>query len=390
MKNYVIVVILLVFSIVSCKNNSEKNDPNSFTIEGTIANSSGKTAYLLLLHSDKVETVDSVKIGDDNRFSITYSNEQVGFYILKIDKENQIYLIVSAGDTISVEGIYGKLASTYSVNGSDDSENARQLNLHMLESASKLDEFNRIYQAAVQNKEVNIDAVLKELDAEALKLYENDKLFLTNFIHKHEKSPVIYLALFQQLGTTRILNAESDMAVYEFTLEKMKQYHENLEQTKQLEKQINDYKLKQQSSSQNASSEGEAPDIELPTPDGEIIRLSSLRGQYVLLDFWASWCKPCRAESPYLVEAYKKYHEKGFEIYQVSLDSEKSQWVNAIKSDQLNWIHVSDLKYWDCAPAKVYGVNGIPANFLLDKNGVIIATNLRGKALEAKLSELLK
>jgi peroxiredoxin len=131
-----------------------------------------------------------------------------------------------------------------------------------------------------------------------------------------------------------------------------------------------------------------APDIILPDQKGDTIALSSLRGKYVLLDFWASWCRPCRVENPHLVNNYKKYNEKGFEIFQVSLDKKKESWISAIESDQLTWIHVSDLQYWNSAAAKLYQVQAIPTNFLLDKNGKIIAKNLRGDALKAKLSEI--
>ena len=123
---------------------------------------------------------------------------------------------------------------------------------------------------------------------------------------------------------------------------------------------------------------------------GVPVKLSSFRGKYVLLDFWASWCGPCREENPNLVKAYNKYHNKGFEILGVSLDQEngKEKWLTAIHKDGLNWTHVSDLKFWNNAVAKAYGVGAIPQNFLIDPQGKIIAKGLRGEALDKKLSEL--
>jgi peroxiredoxin len=134
----------------------------------------------------------------------------------------------------------------------------------------------------------------------------------------------------------------------------------------------------------------EAPEIALPSPGGEVVALSSLRGKYVLVDFWAKWCGPCRQENPNVVRVYNKFKERGFEVFGVSLDRNKNDWVQAIEEDGLNWTHVSDLKYFNSEAARTYNINAIPFSILLDPKGIIIAKNLRGRALESKLEEIFK
>lgn len=133
----------------------------------------------------------------------------------------------------------------------------------------------------------------------------------------------------------------------------------------------------------------QAPEFQLPDPTGKMLALSTFRGSWVLLDFWASWCKPCRAENPFLVALADRYKKKGLRVFSVSLDGDRKAWMKAVVQDDMNWAHASDLKGWDNSAAKLYGVQSIPASFLIDPKGVILAKNLRGKSLDEKLAEVL-
>jgi peroxiredoxin len=135
---------------------------------------------------------------------------------------------------------------------------------------------------------------------------------------------------------------------------------------------------------------GTAPEISLPDMKGEMVNLSSFKGKVVIVDFWASWCGPCRRNNPHLVKFYKKYHPKGLEILGVSIDSNQDAWKAAVQQDKLEWTQVNDNKGWDASSAGAYGVDAIPASFLIDKNGVIHSVNHVGWQLEVEVKDLLK
>jgi thiol-disulfide isomerase/thioredoxin len=194
-------------------------------------------------------------------------------------------------------------------------------------------------------------------------------------------------ALIPSMGThlvalwaTNFLPADKEMALLEEIGERFRKARPNHPQVKPFLENLKRIK--------GVSIGSEAPEIALPTPAGPIMRLSDLRGKYVLIDFWASWCGPCRRENPNVIKTYATYKDKGFEIFGVSLDQEKAAWINAIAKDQLTWPHVSDLQYWNSVAAQAYQVSSIPMTFLLDPQGKVIAKGLRGDSLNQYLANL--
>ena len=226
-------------------------------------------------------------------------------------------------------------------------------------------------QEAQRNASTIVQTYQKYFDVE----YERRNNIVANYLlsNKNDLAVLMFLDLFPK-DRHQALHDEVIKALYE----------------KYPKQPLVAERYKVQSSPATATTVGAmAPDLAFENPDGVIMKLSDLRGKVVLLDFWASWCRPCRMENPNVVKTYHKYHDKGFEIYSVSLDRDKAGWIKAIEADGLIWPnHVSDLGYWQSQAAKIYGVSSIPATFLIGKDGRIIAKNLRGAALENALKEL--
>ena len=203
---------------------------------------------------------------------------------------------------------------------------------------------------------------------------------VTGFINQSPSAAARYYALGM---ASRTMNQEEVLVLANASADKFKE-HSGLAKIKSL------LAVQKPAAPKYALLNQQAPEISLPDINGNTFQLSSLKGKYVLVDFWASWCGPCRKENPNVVTAYNKFKGKNFTILGVSLDKEKADWEQAIKDDKLIWTHVSDLKQWESSMVSLYHFDGIPFNVLVDPQGKIIATGLRGEELERKLAELLK
>ena len=240
------------------------------------------------------------------------------------------------------------------------------------------------------NDSLQKDSIQSLFVKKSNEMVEQHRQFVFDFIRKNPTSFACLPAIYQAFDSRNpIFNYEIDAPYFLLIDSALNAAYPNSMQTKEFHAQV--LQLKQQFPSTyyqqtNHALLSEAPDFTLNDINGKPFRLSSLRGNIVLLDFWASWCTPCRYENPNIVKAYHKYAKKGLRIVQVSLDKDKNDWIQAINKDQLQaWKHVSDLQYWNSPVAKLYGIQAIPANFLIAPDGKIIAQNLHGEQLFSTL-----
>lgn len=227
------------------------------------------------------------------------------------------------------------------------------------------------------------EATANALRDEMQELQEEYKTFEVDFIKSNPKALIAALLLDRALAM-KAVEIDSVQSMYDALSQEIKDSKPGKKVLESLEK----VRLTEEAAKSTAIG-AKAPEFSGPNPDGETIALNDVMGKVTLVDFWAAWCKPCRAENPNVVAVYNKYHEKGLNIVGVSLDRTAEAWKKAIADDGLEWNHISNIAYFDDQIAKLYNVNAIPAAFLLDENGVIVAKNLRGPALEAKVAELL-
>lgn len=375
----------LAFS--GCKNNTAH-------ISGQLVGSaSGEYIYVDKLKSDKLLAVDSARVLDDGKFSFKIAIKAPSFYLLKVNKYSFLTMLVSPGENIIIKAHNDSLSCPRTVSGSEGTQQIAEYNKTLRSTIYKLSELSYIYNQNVNNPE--LPKIINTIDSTAQSYLNEINIYTKKYIDKNLSSLVSLMALYQQVAPTAyVLNPSKDLAYFVKVDSSLSKLYPGYEPVTSLHQQVQELvaSVKSKASESPSSIEGaEAPEIALPTPEGDTIRLSSTRGSIVLLDFWASWCGPCRKENPNLVNVYNLYHKKGFQIYQVSLDKTKEAWVKGIQDDQLGrWVHVSDVQYWNSVVVPLYKIESIPTNLLLDREGHIIAANLRGEQLQAKLAELFK
>jgi thiol-disulfide isomerase/thioredoxin len=386
MKNYILILL-----IISITNVSFGRAPKKVEISGIIENAAGKTLYLNAFINNAPVIIDSVTIKKNGKFKLAVNVVKPDFYSIGFSKQDYALLVldsVNTGEVINFNADGSKIMETYSVSGSKDSEIVKTLVLHLSNHSKWKTEYAKGLKDPKFTPQQKAETKRK-LDS----LDKNFILKRDQFINKNYKS----LAVLTAMG---YLNPQTDLALYKKIEEGLAEsvpntsYHIALEtQVKQIEtqKEMRKKEAEERERLEQLSAIGSiAPELNFPNPDGKIITIESLRGNYVLIDFWASWCRPCRAENPNVVKLYNEYKDKGFTVFSVSLDKDKNRWLGAIKQDNLYWPnHVSDLKQWKSEAVKTYGFTGIPFTVLIDQEGQIIAKNLRGAALENKVKELL-
>jgi thiol-disulfide isomerase/thioredoxin len=341
--------------------------------------------YLEKLSQSGTVVVDSAAINDKGDFVLNNYSPTVGFYRLRINNANFAMLVLDSAQKVTIKGDARDLGNTFTAEGSADTKLFLEYNAMAQNQKRRTDSLENIFRTALITQKLDsltADSLSKELQ----KPYET---MIAQYSDKVAQKVRENASSFASIMAIQQLKPENYMDVYKALDQGLQQKYPGSEDIKSFHAMV------QQTQMMVARAEAtkvgnEAPELILPTPDNKELALSSLRGKVVLIDFWASWCGPCRKEMPNVKLVYQKYKDKGFEIYGVSLDKDRNAWLEAIEKDGLKWPQVSDLKFWQSEAAQTYAVQSIPHTVLIGKDGKIIASGLRGAELESKLAEVLK
>lgn len=366
-KSFVWLVLLSVW-LISCSGSSEEG----VKISGTINNPfTDETVVVEKLTGASIETVDTISFKSNGKFKTFLKVDEPAFYRLNFFNRQFVNLILTGTEreiTIEVDG--DRPTGLAVVTGSKDTDLLKTIN--DAEDKRRSDE-KLLNDEAIQARMNGDGQTFREIVDQYQRVDAKNREVLKQKIW--EAAPSL-AAIFG----VNYLDLETDIEFIDSLSQKFNKTLADHPFTISLTSRLEAYK--------KLAVGADAPEISLPSPDGSMVSLSSLKGNYVLIDFWAAWCRPCRAENPNVVRLYKKYQNENFEILGVSLDRTKKAWVKAIEDDGLIWKHVSDLKYFNSQAAQTYRVDAIPATYLIGPDGKILAKGLRGESLKAKLEEI--
>jgi peroxiredoxin len=345
---------------------------DSLFIKGRLTGTN--TAGLTLALTDIIVTPPTSvtkQTGNEGTFSFGVPVSKLGIYKLYLSADNFILLLVT-GQNLELQLNQEKLNLNPGITGSEDTRLLYDMAFKSSNYDKKLDSLNKAYGEARGNEQ--LQAQIPAIQVAYEQTVKDQKDQIRQSLSVNPSSPAALFFIDK-------LEIDVDFGVYEKVANGLNSKYPDYKLVADLKTRVDLERELQPGKT--------APEITLPDQENHPISLSSLRGKVVLIDFWASWCSPCRRENPEVVRIYNRFKDKGFDIFGVSLDRDASGWIGAIAKDGLVWTQVSDLKYWQSAGALAYGVKSIPHTVLIDRDGKIIARKLRGKALEEKLEELL-